>query len=99
MCLMSYPKVSFERKAIATLKTFSNRNAHPGRAALGAGEKPPVCVAMAGYDCCPIGAARSVCAGFADRRETAGGRGAGNRWPSPWEEGRGLGAEKNFEQR
>ena len=37
MCLMSYPQVSFEIKAIATLKTFSNRNALHGHAALSRG--------------------------------------------------------------
>ena len=60
---MSYPKVSFERKPLVTLKTFSNRNARPGRAALGAGERRPVCVTTAGYDRCP---SRAGGRGFSD---------------------------------
>jgi hypothetical protein len=62
---MSYPKVSFEIKALMTLKTFSNRNAHPDHAALGADEKPPVCVAIDDCDHCPIDNARRGCNGYA----------------------------------
>ena len=43
-CSMNYPKVSFERKAIVTLKTFSSRNALPGHAARAVSEKTKVCV-------------------------------------------------------
>jgi hypothetical protein len=74
---MNYPKVSFERKLLVTLKTFSNRNGLPDRAALGADRKPPICVGMAGCDPCSIVAERRAYSGFAAGHEN------GNSWYDP----------------
>jgi hypothetical protein len=46
---MNYPKVSFETKAVVTLKTFSSRNALPGRAAHAVEERTMVCVMPADW--------------------------------------------------
>jgi len=52
LCPMNYPQVSFEIKALVTLKTFSSRNALHGHAALVRGKRPSDCTVPVDCDRC-----------------------------------------------
>lgn len=66
---LSYPKVSFEIKPLATLKTFSSRNALPDRAAIDTGGSRSVCKTRASW---AIRLARCAPSAFADLAAHAG---------------------------